>query len=145
MKTVLLVDDEQDYLEALADALEYEEYRVLKARTGSEALAILRSARVDLISVDIMMPPGPDLEGETSSHRTGVYLCRKLRQLYPQMDIFCISVVSDQATIREIESLRVRFLRKGETPLRTVLDHMRSRLTGIAYTPDRRRSRDDRK
>jgi oxygen-independent coproporphyrinogen-3 oxidase len=39
--------------------------------------------------------------------------------------------------IKEIQFLGVRFLRKGETPLRTVLNMMRSRLTGIAYSSER--------
>ena len=42
-KTILLIDDEQTFLEPLADALESEGHRVLKARTGHEALEILRA------------------------------------------------------------------------------------------------------
>ena len=51
-------------------------------------------------------------------------------------DVFCLSVVSDENAIRKIQSFGVKFLRKGETPLRTVLNMMRSRLTGIAYSTD---------
>ncbi|HYE61628.1 MAG TPA: response regulator [Phycisphaerales bacterium] len=137
-KTVLLVDDEQGYLEALADALEFQGYRVLKATNGSAALEILSRESVDLISVDIMMPPGPALEGVTGSHSTGVYLCGEIRKVMPFVDLFCISVVSEQSVIRKLEAINVRFLRKGETPLKTVLDMFNSRLTGVAYSPDRR-------
>lgn len=136
-KTVLLIDDEQGLLEALEDALTHEGYRVLKAFTGEEALAILAQEHVDLATVDVMLPPGPSLEAETSSHRTGLYLCQQIVRRYPKLDLFCLSVVSDPDLIREIQSLGVRFLRKGETPLRTVLNMMRSRLTGIAYSTER--------
>lgn len=136
-KTILLIDDEQGLLEALEDALVHEGHRVLKATTGEEALAILAQEHVDLATVDIMLPPGASLESETSSQRTGLFLCQKIVKQYPKMDLFCLSVVSDPDLIREIQSLGVRFLRKGETPLVTVLNMMKSRLTGIAYSTER--------
>lgn len=136
-KTVLLVDDEQGFLEALEDALTYEGYRVLKATTGEEALEILARERIDLATVDVMLPPGPTLEAHTTSYRTGLYLCQQIVKLYPNLDVFCLSVVNDPDLIKEIQSLGVRFLRKGETPLTTVLNMMRSRLTGIAYSTER--------
>lgn len=144
-KTVLLVDDEQAFLEPLADALESEGYRVLKARTAQEALRILDQESVDLVTIDIMLDPGHDLEKEVDSHSTGIFLCQQIRRKYPNIDAFCISVVSEMSTIRKIESLGIRFLRKGETPLRTVLNMLRSRLTGIAYSSERdRKSREGR-
>ena len=138
-KTVLLVDDEQGFLEALADALEDLGYCVLKATTAEDALNILRVERVDLVTVDIMLPPGPSLESQITSRTAGVWLCERLSRSYPQLDIFCLSVVSDEDTIRKVRSFGARFLRKGETPLRTVLNMMESRLTGIAYSTDRPR------
>lgn len=136
-KTVLLIDDEQAFLEPLADALEYEGYRVLKARTADEALNLLAKEPVSLVTVDIMLDPGDRLGEEVDSHGTGLFLCRYIREKYPEMDAFCISVVSDIGTIMKVESLGIRFLRKGETPLRTVLNMLRSRLTGIAYSTER--------
>ena len=136
-KTILLIDDEQGLLEALGDALGFEGHRVLKAFTGEEALAILLRERVDLATVDMMLPPGPSLEASTSSQRTGLYLCREIVRLYPHIDLFCLSVVNDPDLIKQIQDLGVRFLRKGETPLRTVLNMIRSRLTGVAYSSER--------
>jgi DNA-binding response OmpR family regulator len=132
-KTVLLVDDEQSFLEALADALVSEGYRVLKARDVATALGILRREPIDLITVDVMLSPGADLEGKIDSQRAGVYLCEKLFQQYPQVPAFCLSVVSNTETICRIQDLGIRFLRKGETPLRTVLGMINSKLTGLAY------------
>mgnify|MGYP003393858547 CR=1 FL=1 len=136
-KTVLLIDDEQGLLAPLEDALLHEGHRVLKAFTGEEALAILSSERVDLATVDVMLPPGPTLEAKTTSQRTGLYLCQQIVKKYPKLDLFCLSVVNDPDLIKEIQSLGVRFLRKGETPLRTILNMIRSRLTGIAYSTER--------
>jgi CheY-like chemotaxis protein len=136
-KTVLLVDDEQSFLEPLSDALEFEGHRVLKARTADEALDILKRERIDLITIDIMLDPGEALQNKVESHSAGLFLCEEISRNYPDIDAFCISVVSEMRIIRKIESLGIRFLRKGETPLRTVLNRLRSRLTGIAYSTER--------
>ena len=140
-KTILLIDDEQSFLEPLADALEFEGHRVLKASNAEDALKILARERIDLVTIDIMLDPGDSLRNEVESHQTGLYLCAEIHKLYPLLDAFCISVVSDTNVIHEIESLGIRFLRKGETPLRTVLNMITSRLTGIAYSTDRVRPR----
>ena len=136
-KTVLLVDDEQMFLEALEDALIHEGHRVLKARDVSTALQVLKREHVDVVSVDLMLSPGVELEGTITSQHAGVYLCEQLAKQYPRVHTFCLSVVNDRDTIRRITQLGIPFLRKGETPLRTVLNLMRSRLTGIAYSTRR--------
>jgi CheY-like chemotaxis protein len=138
-KTILLVDDEQMFLEPLEDALVHEGHRVLKARDVSTALEILEQHHVDLASIDIMLSPGAKLEGKVTSQQAGVYLCERIAREYPHVNAFCLSVVNDPETIRRIKRLGIPFLRKGETPLRTVLNLMRSRLTGIAYSTERDR------
>lgn len=55
MKCVLLVDDDQDILEALAELFE-DSYRVLVAPNGLVALEILSRERVDAVVLDLMMP-----------------------------------------------------------------------------------------
>jgi len=144
-KTILVVDDEQGFIEPLRDALEFEGYRVLSATTVEDALRVINSEAVDLVTVDIMMPPGSGLESQVSSQEAGLFLCKKLRQTRPNLDVFCISVVSDERIVGEIKDLNIRFLRKGETPLRTVLAMIQSCITGVAYdSDDPRRRRDDR-
>lgn len=56
--TVLLVEDDQDLRDAIADTLENVGYRVKLASNGREALAALRgaSARPCVILLDLMMP-----------------------------------------------------------------------------------------
>jgi DNA-binding NarL/FixJ family response regulator len=135
LKTVLLVDDEQTFLEPLEDALIFEGYQVLKARDVSSAIDILNNEEIDLISVDIMLSPGARLEGVVDSQRAGVYLCEWLSREYPRLNAFCISVVSDHATIRQVERQGVKFIRKGETPLRTVIGMMKAKLRGVPYSP----------
>jgi CheY-like chemotaxis protein len=52
---VLVVDDDPDILEALAEILEVEGFSVRRARNGQEALERLDPAP-DLILLDLMMP-----------------------------------------------------------------------------------------
>lgn len=54
--TVLLVDDNPDYLQATRLLLEREGHNVLTATNGPEALAILPQQRVDLLLLDYFMP-----------------------------------------------------------------------------------------
>lgn len=136
-KTVLLIDDDQWFLEPLVDALSYEGFRVLTARTAQEALACLARESVDLVTVDMMLDPGESLREHVKSQTTGIYLCRQIKALYPRLDIFCVSVVSDPETIAPIRQLGIRVLTKGETSLRTVLNLLRSKLTGISYSSER--------
>ena len=57
MKTILVVDDEPDVLEAVRDALESEGYGVTLARNGQEALDRLRAGSApNLVLLDWMMP-----------------------------------------------------------------------------------------
>tara|TARA_B100000795_G_scaffold270052_1_gene262261 strand:+ start:9300 stop:9983 length:684 start_codon:yes stop_codon:yes gene_type:complete len=53
---ILIVDDEPDILEFVGYNLENEGYIVEKANSGSEALALNKSFKPDLIILDVMMP-----------------------------------------------------------------------------------------
>lgn len=57
-KTVLLVEDDDDERDALAALLEQEDYRVLQAPNGAEALKLLEAepGLCQLILLDLMMP-----------------------------------------------------------------------------------------
>ena len=127
-KTILLVDDEQIFLEALEDALRFEGYKVIKARDVATALGILQSTHVDLMTIDVMLSPGPGLEGVIKPQNAGYHLCRQVVKGYPTVPAYCLSVLSDPAAIQKIQQLGIRFFRKGETPLGTVLRAINDRL-----------------
>jgi CheY-like chemotaxis protein len=58
MKTVLIVDDEDDVRTYLEMALEDAGYTVITASDGNEGLAKLSEKTPDLISLDVVMPKG---------------------------------------------------------------------------------------
>ena len=57
---ILVVDDEHSIVDAVATSLRYEGFAVDTAMTGRAGLEIARSADLDLVVLDVMMP---DLDG----------------------------------------------------------------------------------
>jgi CheY-like chemotaxis protein len=53
---VLVVDDEDDILTFICTLLEDNGFATLKARTGVEAMTLVRSEHPDLVTLDITMP-----------------------------------------------------------------------------------------
>ena len=53
---ILVVDDDREIVKAIAILLEKEDYRVLRAYDGMEALDILAGNQVQLLIIDVMMP-----------------------------------------------------------------------------------------
>ncbi len=68
-QTVLIVEDEENILEAVRYNLEHEGYRVLAAQDGEEGLTLTRQDSPDLVLLDIMLP-----------QLDGFELCRILRR-----------------------------------------------------------------
>jgi two-component system alkaline phosphatase synthesis response regulator PhoP len=61
-ETILIVDDELDALLPLNRALEAENYQVIEASSGMEAIEKTRSVHPDIILLDLMMPEMDGLE-----------------------------------------------------------------------------------
>ncbi len=55
-KRILLVDDEKDFVEALAERLRNRDFDVTTAFTGEEALEKLKEYNFDVAIVDVLMP-----------------------------------------------------------------------------------------
>jgi len=55
-KTVLLIDDEPEWLSVISDALEKQPFRLITANSGESALKKLKELRPDLILSDVRMP-----------------------------------------------------------------------------------------
>ena len=54
-QTILIVDDDADFAEAVSSFLEANHYRVLQARTGEEGMKLAKIAQPDLVLMDIIM------------------------------------------------------------------------------------------
>lgn len=60
MKTILLVDDEEDILISLSSILKKSNYDVIPAAEGKEVLPLARRFKPDIIILDLMLP---DMDG----------------------------------------------------------------------------------
>ncbi|MEQ1788243.1 MAG: response regulator transcription factor [Acidimicrobiales bacterium] len=67
--TILVVEDEDSFVEALTVGLKREGFRVTVARDGAEALDVFDAVRPDLVLLDVMLPKV-----------SGIDVCRELRR-----------------------------------------------------------------
>ena len=67
--TVLVVEDEESFVEALKVGLKREGFRVEVARDGEEALVMFDAVQPDVILLDVMLPK-----------MSGIDVCRQLRK-----------------------------------------------------------------
>jgi CheY-like chemotaxis protein len=56
MKKILVVDDEEDFLQMLDKRLTVSGYSVVTANNGKDAIALAKSQHPDIIILDILMP-----------------------------------------------------------------------------------------
>jgi two-component system, OmpR family, lantibiotic biosynthesis response regulator NisR/SpaR len=70
-KTVLVVDDDKDIVKLITKSLRFEQFEVIPAYSGKEALFILKENHIDFVVLDIMMPEMDGLE-----------VCRNIRIAY---------------------------------------------------------------
>ncbi len=93
MQTILLVEDEESFIDALTIGLKKEGFRVEVARDGMEALAKFDSVRPDLVLLDVMLPK-----------ISGVDVCRQLRK---KSQVPIIMVTAKGAEIDTVVGLEV--------------------------------------
>ena len=66
--TILVVEDEESFIEALTVGLKREGFRVIVGRDGAEALSLFTAVRPDLVLLDVMLPK-----------ISGIDVCREIR------------------------------------------------------------------
>ena len=80
METILIVDDEKNYLLVLSAVLEDEGYEVLTALNGPEALEIQKRSDLDLILTDMKMPG-----------MTGIELLESVKAIDPDLPVIMMT------------------------------------------------------
>ena len=78
--SVLLVDDEKDFVETLAERLETRGFKVSKAFSGEECLETIRKDHIDVVLLDVLMP-GKD----------GIETLREIKQTNPLIEIMMLT------------------------------------------------------
>lgn len=130
-KKALFVDDEPFLQQALFAVLEADGISCVSTSNISEAMAYLEKYDdVSIIITDIMMPPGESYK-EIDSSIAGFCLVDEVIKKYPKIPIICLSVIGDQGKIAKLKKKGVLYLRKGETPLDTAIDLIKSKIRGF--------------
>lgn len=126
---VLFADDEPWLTEALRLSLESRGYECISTTSATEAMEYLEDNSVDVVVTDIMMPSG-ELFPDVDSSESGFHLVERIREYWRHLPVICLSVIADIEKINELKRQNVLYLRKGETPLSTVLKLIESKATG---------------
>lgn len=87
--TILVVDDEENIVQFVCDALEDDGYAVRAAFDGAQAIQVARECRPDLIILDVMLPL-----------RDGFAVCRELRD---ELDIPILFLSARQSDADKIQ------------------------------------------
>jgi two-component system, OmpR family, response regulator CpxR len=91
---LLLVDDEEQFVEVLAERLEARNLDVRKAFSGDEAIAKLQDQESDVVILDVLMP-GKD----------GLETLREIKQIRPIVEVI---MLTGHATVETaIEGMRL--------------------------------------
>jgi DNA-binding response OmpR family regulator len=77
---VLLVDDEQEFVETLADRLEMRDLEPTIAYDGEQALSAIEEGEPDVIVLDLKMP-GID----------GIEVLRRVKKAYPKVEVIILT------------------------------------------------------
>lgn len=94
-ETIFIVDDEEDFLDMISEALQLDGYRTFIANSGKKALKMFQELRgeIDLVLLDIMMP-GMD----------GCQVYRAIRKIAPDAKVVLCSGYSDDKKVGDLMS-----------------------------------------
>lgn len=91
-RTVLVVEDEESFVEALKAGLGREGFRVEVARDGIEAIGMVGTVEPDLILLDVMLP-----------RLSGIDVCREIRRTSRVPIIMVTALASEIDTVVGLE------------------------------------------
>ncbi|MEM9195308.1 MAG: response regulator transcription factor, partial [Myxococcota bacterium] len=93
-KTILIVEDDPAIALGLCDTLEFEGYRAVHAKTGSEGIELSQKENPDCVILDLMLPD-----------RNGYSVCTAIRERDTRVPIIMLTARSQEADkIRGLES-----------------------------------------
>ncbi len=95
MKTlpILIVEDDDDLRDALADTLKLSRYTVLTAQDGAEAVEVLKSQSAGLVITDVQMP-----------NMTGLTLLHEIKSRWPQIPVLLMTAYGEIS--QAVEAMR---------------------------------------
>ena len=118
VKTLLIVEDDDDFQILYRLYLQGQSYRILEARNGKEALEVIGREKPDLIILDMIMP---EMDGEQ--------FIQKFRFEKRIFDIpIIIASVNDKISPHLIEKGKIHSTLKKPFPMETLLQKVKAAL-----------------
>jgi len=100
--TILIVDDEKNIRDGLAEAFQMEGYKALTAEDGQTAMRMLEENYVDLVITDLKMP-----------HISGMELLQYVKQNWPNVPVIIITAHGDIAdAVKAMQQGALEFITK---------------------------------
>jgi two-component system response regulator AtoC len=100
---ILLVDDEEKFLNSIARRMRLLGFDPLKATSGSHALEIAKNTRIDLAIVDLKMP---DMDG--------LVTITKLKEIYPELRSVLLTGYGSEKVKQATEALKADYFEKDQ-------------------------------
>jgi DNA-binding NtrC family response regulator len=100
---VLLVDDEQEFLESLSERFELRGFEVYKAQSGLEAIQVAQKNKVQAAVVDLKMP---DMDG--------LVTITKLKEIRPKLRTILLTGYGSDKVKQASEALDSDYFEKGQ-------------------------------
>ena len=94
-ETILIVDDVEEQRQIASAILNELNYSVESVPSGEEAVAYLKTNKVDLLVLDMIMDPGMD----------GLETYRKILELHPEQKAIIASGFSETDRVKEVQRL----------------------------------------
>ena len=79
--SVLVVDDEEDFLDTLVKRLKKRKISTIGVKSGEEALEVIRDKLIDVVILDIKMPGGMD----------GIETLREIKKIQPICEVILLT------------------------------------------------------
>ena len=123
----LFIEDEQRGVTPYFKELERNGFQCELARDGDEAIKKLESEDFDLVSMDVMFPPGKLLDAETMPVSAGLRLLQQIRlgkinNCDPNINVIILTAVINREIETEIKKLGVDAYLKKPIDFNEVID-----------------------
>ncbi|MEI8350188.1 MAG: response regulator [Candidatus Omnitrophota bacterium] len=94
--SILLVDDEHDFLELMATRIKSWGYGAITASNGKDALGIMQTKKPDIVILDYMMP-----------EMDGIKTLKEIRKISASIPVVMMTAYPDERSIKGAEQLGV--------------------------------------
>ena len=118
--TILVVDDNKAVLDFLLLLLSKHQFAAVGASSGHQCLEIVKSRRIDLIILDVMMPV-----------MDGLQVCQELKKLAPSIPVILLTARDDMMTRAAAMDLGVSEFVAKPVNNRDLLNRVRTQLRSL--------------